>query len=87
VGVVFPRRTPSLPHLVPENLALGRSEAFFSLVQFPMVVHLIRHGSAVKKDASVSAAVRQDNDRVVETSIPARLDDLRCAILEVMSNN
>jgi len=42
-----------------------------------MVVHLIRHGSAVKKDASVSAAVRQDNDRVVETSIPARLDDLR----------
>jgi len=42
-----------------------------------MVLQLIRHGSAVKKDASVSAAVRQDNDRVVETSIPARLDDLR----------
>ncbi len=42
-----------------------------------MVVQLIRHGSAVKNDASVSAAVRQDNDRVVETSIPARLDDLR----------
>jgi MFS family permease len=42
-----------------------------------MVVQLIRHGSAVKNNASVSAPLRQDNDRVVETSIPARLDDLR----------
>jgi MFS family permease len=42
-----------------------------------MDVQLIRHGSAVKNNASVSAAVRQDNDRVIETSIPARLDDLR----------
>src|SRR6476660_8480695 len=41
-------------------------------------MRLIRHGSAVKNDASASAPVRQnnDNDRVVETSIPARLDDL-----------
>jgi len=31
-----------------------------------MVVQLIRHGSAVKNNASVSAAVRQDNDRVIE---------------------
>jgi MFS family permease len=42
-----------------------------------MDVQLIRHGSAAKKSVSVSAAVRQDNDRVIETSIPARLDDLR----------
>jgi MFS family permease len=46
-----------------------------------MDVQLIRHGSAVKDNAPVSAAVRQDNDRgddrVIETSIPARLDDLR----------
>jgi MFS family permease len=44
-----------------------------------MVVQLIRHGSAVKNNAPVSAPLRQDNDndRVVETSIPARLDDLR----------
>jgi hypothetical protein len=42
-----------------------------------MVVQLIRHGSAVKNNASVSAPLRQDNGRVVETSIPARLDDLR----------
>ena len=41
-----------------------------------MVVQLIRHGSAVKNDASISAPLRQDNDRVIETSIPARLDDL-----------
>jgi len=41
-----------------------------------MVVQLIRHGSAVKNDASVPAPLRQDNDRIIETSIPARLDDL-----------
>jgi MFS family permease len=40
-----------------------------------MGVQLIRHGSAANIPAS--AAVRQDNDRVIETSIPARLDDLR----------
>ena len=42
-----------------------------------MVVQVIRHGSAVKSNVSTSAPLRQDNDRVVETSIPARLDDLR----------
>src|SRR5207302_9881002 len=43
-----------------------------------MVVQLLRRSSAVKNNnASASAAVRQDNDRIVETSIPARLDDLR----------
>jgi MFS family permease len=31
----------------------------------------------VKNNASVTAPLRQDNGRVVETSIPARLDDLR----------
>lgn len=41
-----------------------------------MVVQLRRHGSAVKNNASISAPLRQDNDRVIETSIPARLDDL-----------
>jgi MFS family permease len=39
-----------------------------------MGVQLIRHGSAA--DVPVPA-VRQDNDRIIETSIPARLDDLR----------
>ena len=48
----------------------------FLIGSIPMVVQLMRHGSAAKNNASVSAAVRQDNDRVVETSIPARLDDL-----------
>lgn len=42
-----------------------------------MEVQLIRHGSAVKNDASVVPPLRQDNDRIIETSIPARLDDLR----------
>ena len=39
-----------------------------------MGVKLIRHGSAANDSAA--APVRQDNDRVIETSIPARLDDL-----------
>jgi MFS family permease len=39
-----------------------------------MGVQLIRQGSAADVSAS---AVRQDNDRIIETSIPARLDDLR----------
>ena len=38
---------------------------------------LIGHGSATSQSASIAATVRQDNDRVIETSIPARLDDLR----------
>src|SRR6266404_7208013 len=58
------------------TLGAGCSGAFL-VGSIPMDVQLIRHGSAVKNNASVSAAVRQDNDRVIETSIPARLDDLR----------
>ena len=53
---------------VPRRLLVG---------SIPMDVQLIRHGSAVKNNASVSAPLQQDNDRVIETSIPARLDDLR----------
>ena len=41
----------------------------------PMDVKAIRH-DAVDKDAPV-AGLNQDNERVVETSIPARLDRLR----------
>ena len=42
-----------------------------------MVVKAIRHGAAVDERASISATARQDNDGVIETSIPARLDGLR----------
>src|SRR5881397_4377347 len=42
-----------------------------------MVVKAIRHGAAVDERASISAAARQDNNGVIETSIPARLDSLR----------
>ena len=42
-----------------------------------MVAKAIRHGVAVGESASISATARQDNDGVVETSIPARLDSLR----------
>ena len=37
----------------------------------------IRHGAAVDERASISATASQNNDGVVETSIPARLDSLR----------
>src|SRR5881397_4086633 len=42
-----------------------------------MVVKAIRHGAAVDERASISAAARQDNNGVIETSIPSRLDSLR----------
>src|SRR5437899_3783457 len=42
-----------------------------------MVVTARRHGAAVGKNAFTSALAEQDSDRVVETSIPARLDCLR----------
>jgi MFS family permease len=38
---------------------------------------VVRHGSAASSNASIPVPVRQDKDRVIETSIPARLDDLR----------
>jgi MFS family permease len=37
----------------------------------------IRRGIAVDDNASVPSPVKQNNDRVIETSIPARLDNLR----------
>ena len=42
-----------------------------------MDVQLRRRGFAVDDNASVPSPVKQDNDRVIETSIPARLDNLR----------
>ena len=42
-----------------------------------MDVKAIRRGVAVDESASASAPLKQDNDRVIETSIPARLDRLR----------
>ena len=42
-----------------------------------MDVQLIRRGLAVDDSASTSASVKQDNDLIIETSIPARLDNLR----------
>ena len=42
-----------------------------------MDVKAIRRGVAAGKSASAAAPLNQDNDRVIETSIPARLDRLR----------
>jgi MFS family permease len=42
-----------------------------------MDVTAIRQGAAVGESASTSDPLRQDNDGIVETSIPARLDCLR----------
>jgi MFS family permease len=42
-----------------------------------MDVQPIRRGFAVDDSASVPSPVKQNNDRVIETSIPARLDNLR----------
>jgi MFS family permease len=42
-----------------------------------MDVQPIRRGFAVDDNASVPSPVKQNNDRVIETSIPARLDNLR----------
>src|SRR5256886_4447850 len=42
-----------------------------------MGVKAMRHGAAVGESASLSAPAESDNDRVVEPSIPARLDCLR----------
>jgi len=37
----------------------------------------IQRSTALNDGAPVSASLRQDNDRVIETSIPSRLDNLR----------
>src|SRR5439155_1607440 len=42
-----------------------------------MVMQLIRRGLAGEDSALAPAPVQQDNDRVIETSIPSRLDNLR----------
>jgi MFS family permease len=42
-----------------------------------MNVQPIRGGFAVDDNASVPSPAKQNNDRVIETSIPARLDNLR----------
>src|ERR1700704_483343 len=75
--VVLPWRASCLPQIKAREPWGWVFRGVFSLAQIPMDVQLIRHGSAVKNDASASVPLRQDNDRVVETSIPARLDDLR----------
>ncbi|XIA65459.1 MFS transporter [Bradyrhizobium sp. TZ2] len=42
-----------------------------------MDVNAIRRGATVSESASISTPLKEDNDCVVETSIPARLDRLR----------
>jgi MFS family permease len=41
-----------------------------------MDLQRMRLGSAARDSAAAAAPIRQDNDRIVETSIPARLDNL-----------
>ena len=43
----------------------------------PMDVNAIRRGATVSESASISTPLKEDHDRVVETSIPAQLDRLR----------
>jgi MFS family permease len=45
-----------------------------------MVVQLIRRGLKQLDRAPALAPVSQDNDRIIETSIPARLDNLRWSV-------
>jgi len=59
-----------------KTLGLGRSGVFFHWSN-PMGATAIKHGAAVGRSDSISATARQDNDSVIETSIPARLDCLR----------
>ena len=42
-----------------------------------MNVQVTRPGSKAGNNPSASAPLRQDNDRIIETSIPSRLDALR----------
>src|SRR4029079_8187858 len=70
------RRTSCLPQFEVKTLGLGRSGVFFRWSN-PMGATAIRQGAAMDERASNSANASQDNDGVVETSIPARLDSLR----------
>src|SRR5436309_13322196 len=69
-------RASCLPQFDVKTLGLGRSGVFFHWSN-RMVPKAIRHGAAVGESASISAPLKQDNDGIVETSIPARLDCLR----------
>ena len=75
-GRYLQSRASCLPQFDVKTLGLGHSGVFFHWSN-RMVVKAIRHGAAVDKRASSSAPLKQDNDRVIETSIPARLDALR----------
>jgi len=69
-------RASCLPQFDAKTLGLGRSGVFFHWSN-PMGAKVIRQGAAVGESASISATAKQDNDGVIETSIPARLDCLR----------
>src|SRR5437868_4607640 len=64
-------RASCLPQFDVKTLGLGRSGVFFHWSN-RMVAKAIRHGAAVGESAFISTAARQDqdNDGVVETSIP-----------------
>ena len=72
-GRYLRRRASCLPQFDVKTLGLGHSGVFFHWSN-RMVVKAIRHGAAVDERASISAPPKQDNDGVIETSIPARLD-------------
>jgi MFS family permease len=75
-GALSSRRASCLPQFDAKTLGLGRSGVFFHWSN-PMGATAIRHGAAVGRSDSISATAKQDNDSVIETSIPARLDCLR----------
>jgi MFS family permease len=59
-----------------ENPGAGAFRGVFRWFN-PMGATARRHGALVNESASNAAAVQQDNSRVIETSIPSRLDCLR----------
>src|SRR6476646_7411720 len=59
-----------------ENPGAGAFRGVFHWFN-PMDAKATRHGAVVNEIASNSVTASQDNDRIVETSIPARLDRLR----------
>jgi MFS family permease len=77
---LVPRQASRLPQLSVktferENPGAGAFRGDFRWFN-PMGATARRHGARVNS-ASNAASVQQDNDRVIETSIPARLDSLR----------
>jgi MFS family permease len=78
---LVPRQASRLPQLSVktferENPGAGAFRGDFRWFN-PMGATARRHGARVNESASNAASVQQDNDRVIETSIPARLDSLR----------